>query len=505
MLSATSSSRSASKPPEVAFSLLQMLVDSSMVTFERYVLTAALRSLRFYRDHRNQICPFHPNTGRWRPDFSTSRFNAIYQHADQIWRLYDTIVVQQDMEIPQEHLEAILIDSANQGRIPGEVIQEILQDLKQDLYANAAPTPAFLDALGGEALQYWIDLRISTQTVARISAKAASENITLDVLESTLVRARMDAQAGVSRSVAGHDVLRGTRLLKGKLRSGLPDLDSALGGGYAWGETTMVAGMNGGGKTVLAVQAAVNAIMQGRRVAFITTEEPPHKLITRMVQNYCKMPARRLEAGLVVDDGNKAGLLTNLIPVQLWADPLYGGMLMMLDAMMSNFLWIIDWTQESHSMVSEFDNEISKLKAAAFDSEVIIMDWVGGALEKDKDVDRRRLLYEESVNHLVNHGKRHNTINFVMAQLDKVKAARKKRPTMDMLSECKTMSNNIHNWIGISSLTETNHDQEVFSTRPRLLPFQILNVDKCRDGPAGPVKVRIMFNEQRIDARPFSI
>lgn len=478
---------------------LQMLVDTSMVTFERYVLTAVIRSLRFYRDHRSQICPFQPSTGRWRPDFSTSRFNVIYQHADQIWRLYDAVVVQQDMEIPQAHLEAILIDSANQGRIPAEVIQEILQDLKLDLYANAAPTPAFLDALGGAALQYWIDLRISTQTIARISAKAAAENITLDTLESTLVRARMDAQVGISRLIAGHTILRGTRLLKGKLSTGLPDLDAAMGGGYAWGETTMVAGMNGGGKTVLAVQEAIQAMLQSRRVAIITTEEPPQKLITRMVQNYCKMPARRLDAGLVLDDGNKAGLLANLVPVQLWVDPLYGAKLMELDALLAQFLWIIDWTQEAHSMVGEFDNEISKLKAAGFDPEVIIMDWVGGALEKDKDADRRRLLYEESVNHLVQHGKRHNTINFVMAQLDKVKAARKARPTMDMLSECKTMSNNVHNWIGISSLTEDSRTGGMQAeVGKRLLPGQFLNVDKCRYGPAGPVKVRMVFEEQRI-------
>jgi len=473
-----------------------------MTTFERYVLTAVVRSLRFYRDHRHQICPFDPNTGRWRPDFSTSRFNLIYQLADLIWRLYDNIVAQQDMDIPQAHLEAILIDSANQGRIPGEVAQEILQDIKLDLYANSAPTPAFLEALGGEALQYWIDLRISTQTVARITAKAAAENITLDVLESTLVRARRDAQAGISRLVAGHQVLRGTRLLKGKLKSGLADLDAALGGGYAWGETTMIAGMNGAGKSVMAVQGAVNSMVQGRRVAIITTEEPPHKLVVRIVQHYCRISAKMLEAGTLIDDSNKTGLLTNLIPAQLWGNALFGPKLMELDALMAKFLWIVDWTQESHSMVGEFDNEISKLKATGFDPEVIIMDWVGGALEKDKDADRRRLLYEESVNHLVQHGKRHNTINFVMAQLDKVKAARKPRPTMDMLSECKTMSNNVHNWVGISSLTSTTMAPEVHSPRSRLLPLQFLNVDKARNGPAGPVRVRIVFQEQRIDPMP---
>jgi len=475
-----------------------MLVDTSMTTFERYVLTAVVRSLRFYRDHRHQICPFDPNTGRWRPDFSTSRFNVIYQHADQIWRLYDNIVAQQDMDIPQAHLEAILIDSANQGRIPGEVAQEILQDIKLDLYATAAPTQAFLEALGGEALQYWIDLRISTQTVARITAKAAAENLTLDALESTLVKARRDAQVGVSRLVAGLQVLRGTRLLKGRMPTGLTDLDAALGGGYSWGETTMIAGMNGGGKTVLAVQATIQAMLTGRRVAIITTEEPPHKLVTRMVQNYCKMPARRLEAGVVLDDNNKTGVLTNLIPVQLWVDPLYGPNLMKLDALMAQLLWIIDWTQETHSMVGEFDNEISKLKAAGFEPEVVIMDWVGGALEKDKDLARRRLLFEESVNHLIQHGKRHNTINFVMAQLDKVKAARKAKPTMDMLSECKTMSNNVHNWIGISSLTEGKDNQFQDNVGRRLLPYQFLNVDKCRYGPAGAVKVRVVFEEQRL-------
>ena len=57
---------------------------------------------------------------------------------------------------------------------------------------------------------------------------------------------------------------------------------------------------------------------------------------------------------------------------------------------------------------------------------------------------------------MINHGKRHQRIMIMAAQLDKTLVTPKKSYVdMSMLSECKTMTNNLTNFIGITALHDS--------------------------------------------------
>ncbi|MEQ2005820.1 MAG: ATPase domain-containing protein [Limisphaerales bacterium] len=479
---------------------LQTLIETSALTYERYLLTALARSIRFYRTHRANLCPINPATGRYRQDFSTNRFNLIYKAIVMFWCCYDIVPVTADMEIPQLHLEALIIDAANRGEIPSDVAQEILNDIKLDLYAGPPPNPAFLEAMGGAAFTYWLNLRVASQTVNKLNAQAAASSTTLDDLAATVTKAKMQLPGSTNTIVTGQAALHGSRLIKGAIKTGLPDLDAALGGGLNWGQSTMIAGVNGGCKTLFTVQLAGAGLCARRNVVFISTEEPMDRIIQRLVMNQCHIPADLINVVPQVDMSDRIGVLAKTIAPELWASPIYGPRLQALEALLDKHLWLVNWTDSSRSVVGNFDSEIEKLRAVGCEPEMILFDWIGGALEQDRNVERRRLLFEESANHLINFGKQNNAVMVMVAQLDKVKTVGKARPTMAMLSECKTMTNNIHNFIGISSLLEAN--RTIAEGGSRLQPRQFLNVDKARYGKAGAVQVLLRLDEQRIVAAP---
>jgi len=108
--------------------------------------------------------------------------------------------------------------------------------------------------------------------------------------------------------------------------------------------------------------------------------------------------------------------------------------------------------------------------------------------------DHLRLYYQEAADHLINHGKSTNRIMIMMAQLDKnlVKPSTK-FVTMSMLSECKTMTNNLTNWIGITNLCDAS---PIPGKSSRQL-YQNLCVDKATHGVTGIVPVEAAFKFQR--------
>lgn len=488
-----------SSQPQAPVSPLHTLIETSALTYERYLLTALARSIRFYRTQRANLCPINPVTGRYRQDFSTKRFNQTYKAIDMFWRFYDSVPVTADMDIPQAHLEAMITDAANRGEIPTDVAQEILNDIKLDLYAGPPPVPAFLEAMGGAVFAYWLDLRVASQTVNQLNAQAAASSTTLDDLAATVSKAKLQLPGSTKSIVTGQAALHGSRLVKGVIKTSLPGLDAALGGGLNWGQSTMIAGVNGGCKTLFAIQLAGAGLCARRNVVIISTEEPMDRIIQRLVMNQCQIPADLMNVVPQVDVSDRIGVLAKTIAPELWASPIYGPRLQALEALLDQHLWLMDWTDSSRSVVGNLDSEMEKLRGTGCEPEMIIFDWIGGALKQDRDVDHRRLL-EESANHLINFGKRHNTVMVMVAQLDKVRANGKERPTMAMLSECKTMTNNVHNFIGISSILEAN--RTTLEGGSRLRSQQFLNVDKARYSRGGAVRVLLRLDEQRIVAAP---
>src|SRR6185503_6786834 len=66
-----------------------------------------------------------------------------------------------------------------------------------------------------------------------------------------------------------------------KLKSGIPEIDSLLGGGIEQGTSTLIVGAAGTGKSTLAAQFAAAAAKRGEKSALYVFDESPVTLTTR--------------------------------------------------------------------------------------------------------------------------------------------------------------------------------------------------------------------------------
>src|SRR5690349_15861545 len=68
-----------------------------------------------------------------------------------------------------------------------------------------------------------------------------------------------------------------------KLETGVPQLDSILGGGVTEGDVLLVVGAPGSGKTTLAFQTAFHAASKGQNAVYVSTlSEPAARLVKHM-------------------------------------------------------------------------------------------------------------------------------------------------------------------------------------------------------------------------------
>ncbi len=79
--------------------------------------------------------------------------------------------------------------------------------------------------------------------------------------------------------------------------TGVPELDDILNSEISEGGLVLVAGMTGGGKTVLATQVTANKIKQGKSVRFISTETAEHEFKLRLISNASGIPLELIEMG----------------------------------------------------------------------------------------------------------------------------------------------------------------------------------------------------------------
>jgi len=63
-----------------------------------------------------------------------------------------------------------------------------------------------------------------------------------------------------------------------RLKTGIPGLDQMTGGGFLMGDTTLVTGPPGTGKTTFGLQFLMQGITESQSGVFITVEETPEKI-----------------------------------------------------------------------------------------------------------------------------------------------------------------------------------------------------------------------------------
>lgn len=474
---------------------LKNLIDQAPLSYERFLVLGMIQSQTFFRTVRAYLCPRDQKSGLHRHDFVTKRFNHLFPILAAYWGIWENLVAPSG--VPKKVLADMVIDAANQGRIPMDVAQELTQDIEIDFFVTPLGEE-FLRAIQGDAFAYWLDLRIAQTAIDQIYQRSRAMTVTLDNLDQHMVKMKQGRANVQSRAVQGNGLLRSKMLFRPRIKAvSMPRLMQVLGGGFAQRETTMIAGTNGGGKTVMACQLTRDFIIQGYKVAYVTTEQIPMDLTARIVSNHMNVRfehfTQRPEIMAAIKDTSQTYEIAAL-PEFLWTDPTYSQQMLTFEQQFANVVFI-DWSKgQGLSAQANFIPEMEKLQASGFEPDAIIFDWIGGGLDqaRRRDVDLRHL-YQETADFLIDYGKTKEKIMILMAQFDKVKATNNIRPRMADLSECKTMSNNVTNFIGITSLLEKGDTTEqVFRIKQHLF------AEKTRNGEGGLIPFQRDYHVQRL-------
>jgi len=470
-------------------------ITKNPVTYERNLMAALVHSHRLYLALSGSLCPWDSVRGVRRPDFSVSHYNVLYEAIASFWGMFGSQAITK-VPIPQSQLEAILIDWNNTGRVGGSIIEKILEEVRDDLYKMEI-TDEFIDhALVGKPFQHWLSLRLSKRVIDEFSDTAKRRVMTLDDCKGIVnYYGRMTPSVNdIPKS--GGSYMRSKIVVAPKLSTSLPGLDATLAGGFAMGDTTLVAGVTGGGKTVLAMQFALDFVKQCRHVVYVTTEQPPSDLIARGASNYASIPFDKFTQRKDVQNQLKKGETpiakeVSVIPDDMWTDHNTGPSLLEMEKLTTEHLLFIDWSRGcGKSIEQDFAAEADRVVSTGFKPEIWIFDWIGGGLDKsDKNIDLR-LIYQNAIDYLIEYGKRTRQAVIAFAQFDLTKAMNRPQPGMAMVSECKTMAKNCANFIGISAIYDKTN-KKVFDIRQNLF------VEKSRYSIGGIVPVQRQFWYQR--------
>lgn len=466
-------------------------------SIERWILLGVLRSIRFYRSVRQNVCARQPD-GRLRQDFLTPRYNQLYAAADRFWRLLDRSSMDRDMEIPRHLLATLLQDDLELGKLDEPDYLLLQEEMEQVFYSMAVVPAPLLKGIHGP-LKVWLDMRMATMAVNTAHLGAQTERLGMAKLREVVSTFGKASSMEGQRVVSMRSTLDGRKTFYRRISSGITGLDKAMGGGFGRGEAALIAGANGAGKTVLGCQFAVEFAKQGLKVVYLTTEESPLHLTYRMLSNSTGVKYENFTNRAEMKELSRRDMveLANLPPL-FQTDPEAAAALEQFRIEVQPNIEFVDWSGGASPIVQDaFDPAMDAVaESLGTPADVVIFDWIGGAMERGKDKENLRHYFYDAVNYLVNYAKSHPSVAIlIMAQIDKAKADKAHMIKMIHLAECKSMSDNVATFIGISSVNYKSRDEH--GTVEKLQAVQFLNVQKARFGPKGYVKVLQLFECQR--------
>lgn len=471
--------------------LLRQL-NTNPTAIERWIVLGAVRSLRFFRTIQTRVCP-RTASGLLRQDFLTPRYNQLYAVIARYWDLFKSQSPLDDMEIPKQLLLTLLQDEEDLNRILPDELVLLRDEIERCFYAAQKVAPEFLVALRAP-LSKWLGMRVTTMITNSMVLNGQSKILDMSILRATIDEFSKSLADGSDRVKTGASVVNSRIRMKSRLRTKLTDLDLALGF-WGRGETTLIAGANGAGKTVLAGQIAVDFASQGLRVVYVTTEMTPLQMIHRMMSYYIRVPYDSFINRVELKHSNVQDELDiPAVPDFVFTDPGFSTQTQDFMTEVLPNVTFLDWSDGSNPVVQEqLESDMQEvINSQGRYPDVLIFDWIGGALDRGKDKDHLRHHYYDAVNFLVNFGKVHkDVVVVVMAQIDKVKADKQPCIKMIHMAECKAMSDNVATFVGISSMNDQGTDG-IEMTRP----IQTLFVDKARFGRKGGVRVMRRFDLQ---------
>ena len=461
------------------------------------------RFYKFYLAVRDVICLYDPETQTFRQDFSVVRYNVLYRAVDAFYRhINSQTEVPDDLGISNSQLSGYLNRWASQHGIPEEIVLELQQEITQMAEFSASLTYDSLTALSeSAAFAGWLKTRLVNQAMVTFDQQKRVGLLTMDNLQQAVKRISSAALSTRSDLVInGASFVHGSRMVMPcAALNCFPLLTKALGGGFYWGEATMIAGVNASGKSILAMQMADDFATTGYRTVVFTTERRPDELFMRCVSNRLEINLKQL-TDTTGDTNPVAATIQPLIPDWVWQNPVWAKELLKMDQIYRDNLLFIDWAQgQGEHVTGHFDTTMKRIGRSGWIPQIVIFDWIGGGLDAIQNFDRIRHCYQAAADHLINYAKRTGCIVIMCAQLDKAKVTgRTQYVDTGMLAESKGMTNGLANFIGITSMMEKGRPGEF--CKSVVLKDQNLCLAKTMHERSGQiVRVRTTFEFQRFE------
>ena len=217
---------------------------------ERELILSMAKFYHFYLSMREIICPYDATTASYRSDFSVDRYNILFKALDQFYRRYDHKTnVPEEFGIPLPQLQACLANWITRGSIPTDMGEKLVEELAD---------PAFFDSLtleGANTLaecdqfSAWLKHRLTQQAFAAMSSQKHLGQLTLEKLEETVAAAKQATSSMRTDLIMNGSFMYGKRMVLPRVAlPGFPKLMTAIGGGFFWGDSTLIAAINAGGK-----------------------------------------------------------------------------------------------------------------------------------------------------------------------------------------------------------------------------------------------------------------
>ena len=256
-------------------------------------------------------------------------------------------------------------------------------------------------------------------------------------------------------------------------------LNDFHGGGFRKGEATMVVAPTGGGKTILALQAAVSlAIDCGLRGVFVTTEQEKHELMPRIYSMRACIPFARIV------DGDYRSLNSDEV-----------SRVKVLDVQLKQHLEFIHWKDvvkdTPGGTIQQFlDGQLDIIEQdlSGHRLDFVVLDWIGGGIFFDYRVhgSGKRHALVECANFMARLAERRNLVVVSTVQANITKSSGQKAISVDMVDEAPAASQGQTTVIGVSGLMD--------DTRAKV---QFFHSAKVRKGAQEVRPVRAEFEFQR--------
>ena len=466
---------------------------------ERELILGMVKFYHFYLSMREVLCPYDATTASYRSDFSIDRYNILYKALDQFYRRYDHKTdVLKSFGIPMSFLRLSLNSWIGKGNVPLDMGNKLLEELDADPEFFDELTLDRLEALAQSVqFQAWLQHRLTHQAYTMLSSQKQLGKLTIENLKEAFTTAEQSSVSmRTDRIIKGGTFVRGKRLVMPSVHlNSFPKLMTAIGGGFFWGDSTLIAANNAGGKTLLAMQMADEFISMGYRVAVFTTERRPDELFVRSACNRMDVNIARMTKMHVANPLEPTEQA--YLPEWIFKDPKLSGVADAMETEYNQFMRYIDWSRgEGMNAIGNFEPEMAALERSGFDPHVVVFDWIGGGIDATKDSDKLRHLYSGTAEVLISHGKRTNRIMISMAQLDKNKATgHTKFITQSMIAESKAMLNNQTNFIGLTMLLDSKPGDDTSAVQRK----QNMCLAKSTRGLTGQmIPIELQFEYQRV-------